>query len=120
LQELYDERRKHKRADLRVKAEYEIVSFVPQALRAKSSREKISAQTANISEGGVQLVVDRAPEPGNVVRLSIYTGPNDAGIKAFAKVKWAGFDSVFGKFRLGMEFYFLNAESRERIRSLVN
>lgn len=113
------ERRKHKRADLRVKAEYEVLRFVPQVLRAKEQVFKHTAETANISEGGLQLLDDKAPEPGQVLRIVFNPGEEER-IKAFAKVKWAGYDNDIKKFRIGMEFYYLHDCDKKRIQALVN
>jgi c-di-GMP-binding flagellar brake protein YcgR len=119
MTETFAERRKHKRAELRVKAEYVLLHFSPHVLLRDKLAEKRLAQTVNISEGGLQILADSAPEPGQIVRLAIIT-EEEKRINAFAKVKWAGYDGEIKKFRVGMEFYYLHESDKERIRALVN
>jgi c-di-GMP-binding flagellar brake protein YcgR len=120
MTDTFAERRKFKRAELKVKAGYVMLHFAPQALKRDKMASMHPAQTVNVSEGGVQLLVDSAPEPGQLVRLVFSPGEEEKRINAFAKVKWAGYDGEVKKFRVGLEFYYLHDEDKRRIQSLVN
>jgi c-di-GMP-binding flagellar brake protein YcgR len=120
MTETFDERRKYKRAELRVNAEYALLHFKPNVLLRDKLALKHKAQTVNISEGGLQLLNDSALEPGQIVRIAFRPKEEEKGINAFAKVKWAGYDGGIGKFRIGMEFYYLHDNDKKKIQELVS
>lgn len=119
MQESFNDRRKYKRAGVCLKAEYAVLNFIPQAIQPKKKEVSHEAVTANISEGGIQLVVESAPEPGQVLRLQLRP-EGSRRINAFAKVKWAGYDDAMNRYRIGLEFYFLRDYDRALIRSIVS
>lgn len=120
MQGSFNERRKYKRAECRINTEYFQMHFLPQALSQNKAPVKQPAKTVNISEGGIQLVADSAPDPGQIVRLVISPDDREKRINAFAKVKWANYDGNIKQFRIGVEFCYLHEAGRKRIRSLVN
>jgi c-di-GMP-binding flagellar brake protein YcgR len=115
-----DERRKYKRADVRIKVEYTVKDFLPQVIQRNKLHLTYQAETTNISEAGMQLLADSAPVPGQIVRLAFSPAEEEKRIMAFAKVKWAGYDPEIRKFRTGMEFYYLNENDKNRLRALIN
>jgi c-di-GMP-binding flagellar brake protein YcgR len=119
-QESFIERRKFERIDMRTKVEYRIKTIVPHVVEAKRPVEKRVAESVNISLGGLQIIDEQAPPPGQILILSFSPAGNDRLVRAFAKVKWVGFDGGINKYRIGLEFYYIHEEDRRLISGIVN
>jgi c-di-GMP-binding flagellar brake protein YcgR len=113
-----EERRKYKRVNLNVPVEYEIFRALSQSLVTKDKAMKYEALCENISAGGIQLISDIDMQPEQILKLKILHS-GEPRINAHATVRWSAFDKRLGKYRIGLEFYYLKDDCRKYIFSLT-
>ena len=118
LEETGIERRKYKRVVLNVPVEYEIFRALSQALVIKDRSVKFTAVSENISAGGIQIISEIDMQPEQILKLKIFHGKTSR-INAHAIVRWTAFDSRLGKYRIGLEFFYLKDDCREFIANLT-
>lgn len=115
----FEERRKHKRVELNTTVEYRILKFLPQATEMRAAPVERTAQAVNISAGGMQIVDETGLTDDQVIKLRFKIKEHMDNIHAFARVRWANFDSRINKYRMGMEFFYLNDNDKQLIDSLA-
>ena len=117
--ETFAERRKYKRVEKKVEAMYKIISTQDSGENAREVAVKREAGSANISEGGIQLLIDgRQLEKDQIVGIELMTS-EEKKIRTFAEVRWASFDPEFGKYRTGFEFLAIKDDDKEIIKEII-
>jgi len=115
----FEERRKHKRIDLKTTIEYRILRFVPQASIGRAAPIERTAEIVNISAGGLQIVDNTGLSNDQVVKLRFKLKEREDNINAFARIRWSNFDSHINKYRMGMEFFYLNENDKQIIDNMA-
>jgi c-di-GMP-binding flagellar brake protein YcgR len=99
--------------------EYRILKLMPQATVGRSSPIERTAEIVNISAGGLQIVDENNLSSDQVIKLRFKIKEREDNINAFARVRWSNFDSRINKYRMGMEFFYLNETDKQIINSMA-
>jgi c-di-GMP-binding flagellar brake protein YcgR len=113
------ERRKYKRVAVKIPVEYELFRALSQALIAKNKATRFTAVSENISAGGIQIITELDLQQEQIVKLKILH-ENSPKMCAHAIVRWSAYDKSAGRFRVGLEFFYLKDECREFINELTS
>lgn len=115
--ELSLERRKHKRAEKKLKVIYKQMpkSDVP----ASALQEKKNVLSEDISISGIQLICDERIPLDQIVRLDIVVTEGTDPLATFAEVRWVREDAGLKKYRVGMEFLVIKEDHIEAIKKLI-
>ena len=114
-----NERRKYKRLKHRMDVVYKMLSLSPQATSNRHSVEIHEAETADISPGGLQLIVETQLSDGIILRLVLNLENRNKPLHVFAKTKWSNFDSKINKYGAGVEFLYLKDKDKELLHKLT-
>ncbi len=117
--EIFIERRKYKRVDKKFKVNYKLVSMPNEIKNIKEEALKKEAESANISVGGIQIIVDTELQPEQILRIEFKPDGKEESIITFAEVRWCAKDGSLGKYRTGIEFLVLKEEDKNFIAKLV-
>ena len=117
--EIFSERRRFKRADTNISVTYKIVSLPNEAAKIKQQSEKNTAESVNISIGGIQLIDDEELGREQILRIEFKIEGKPDPVITFAEVKWCAKDNVLGRYRTGIEFLVLKDEDKAVIESIV-
>ena len=112
------ERRKYKRVAVKIPVEYELFRAISQAVIAKNKAARFTAVSENISAGGMQIITELDQPQEQIVKLKILN-ENSPRMCAHAMVRWSAFDEDAGRFRVGLEFFYLKDECRDFISELT-
>ncbi len=117
--EIFIERRKYKRVDKKFKVNYKLVSMPNEIKNIKEEALKKEAESANISVGGIQFIVNTELQPEQILRIEFKPVEKQESIITFAEVRWCAKDESMGKYRTGIEFLVLKEEDKNFIARLV-
>ena len=82
----------------------------------KTSEDTIEAKLRNLGVGGAYIHCDRAPEPGEVVTLTLKP-PSGPSLEITAEVVWAGKVLALG---MGVRFVEISDEDRQFIAKTIS
>jgi c-di-GMP-binding flagellar brake protein YcgR len=115
--ELSLERRKHKRAEKKLKVMYK------QMAKDEAARvllpDKKNVESEDISISGIQLICEENMQLDQILRLDIVIDPGGEPLTTFAEVRWVRNDTQLKKYRIGMEFLVIKEDHIEAIRKLI-
>lgn len=117
--EIFIERRKYKRVDKKFKVNYKLVSMPQEVKNIKEEALKKEAESANISIGGIQIIVNNELHPEQILRIEFKPEGKEESIITFAEVRWCAKDVNLEKYRTGIEFLVLKEEDKNFIAKLV-
>jgi c-di-GMP-binding flagellar brake protein YcgR len=96
---MHDSRRRHPRIDLSV---------------VVNCDKTYTAQSKDISEGGMCLVADERMESGRMLDLRFYLPNSSNELHAFGKVQWCR-SSAHGGFEVGVSFWNIAEEDKKSL-----
>ena len=82
----------------------------------KTAQETIEAKLRNLGIGGAYIHCDRAPEPGEIVALTLKP-PTGSSLEITAEVVWAGKVLALG---MGVRFVEISDEDRQFIEKTIS
>ena len=87
---MFSEKRIYPRVPVKIPVKYRVIEDELEVKSILERRKKDqSAQTVDISLGGLYVVTDQALALGKILRLDITLGDNQNPLTAFAEVVWA-------------------------------
>src|ERR1035437_7095541 len=115
--DLYIERRKHKRADMKFKINYKLIMGEEEAKEIKNTTIKILGESSDISVGGIKAEGPRPGNPGDIIRLEVLVDGRPEHITTFAEIKWIKGKEEIKTF--GLEFLILKDADKNAIEELL-
>ena len=82
----------------------------------KTAQDTIEAKLRNLGIGGAYIHCDRAPEPGEIVTLTLQP-PSGSSLEITAEVVWAGKVLALG---MGVRFVEISEEDRQYIEKTIS
>lgn len=118
--EIYKERRRHKRVEKKCNALFKIIADAEQNGSLYKLPQKLEAESANVSPGGVQLLIDGIKlDMSQIVGIELKFDDPDKNIKTFAEVRWTSYDDFQRKFRTGFEFIAIKDDDRSALENMI-
>ena len=115
---MFVERRRHKRANKKLKVIYKIISN-SDIEKPGWEPPKKTVDSADISIMGIQLLCDENLTPEQMLRLDIMLEDEHEPIATFAEVRWSKFDDKIKKYRAGMQFLVIKEDHISIIRKIT-
>jgi c-di-GMP-binding flagellar brake protein YcgR len=115
--DLYIERRKHKRADMKFKINYKLIMGEEEAKEIKNTTIKILGESSDISVGGIKAEGPMPGNPGDIIRLEVLVDGRPEHITTFAEIKWIKGKEEIKTF--GLEFLILKDADKNAIEELL-
>ena len=115
--DLYIERRKHKRADMKFKVNYKVIMGEEETREIKNTAIKILGESADISVGGIKAEGPMPGNPGDIIRLEVAVNGRAENITTFAEIKWVKGKEEIKTF--GLEFLILKDADKNVIEELL-
>ncbi len=115
--EILFEKRRHKRVSKKLKVQYRLLDDTEEEALMIQKKKK-TAESADISISGIQLICDERLENDSVIRIDIEI-ENKHPLSTFAEVRWVKKDETAEKFRVGLEFLVIKEDHIRIIQSLM-
>ena len=115
--DLYIERRKYKRSDMKFKVNYKVIMGEDEAREIKNTAIKIIGESSDISLGGIKAEGPMTGNPGDIIRLEVVIDGRPERITTFAEIKWVkGKDEIKS---FGLEFLILKDADKNIIEQIL-
>ncbi|HDT15745.1 MAG TPA: PilZ domain-containing protein [Firmicutes bacterium] len=111
--ELYSDRRKFARKDTFCRVKYKVLSAEQQTVDIKKSMERKTAQSSDLSVGGMKIAGEIDAKKGDVIRVEFIFEEREP-VTTFAEVKWIKPEEK----EFGIEFLILKDKDKEFIENL--
>jgi c-di-GMP-binding flagellar brake protein YcgR len=109
--------RKHKRANITAEVVYKYADILDYGGDLKTQK---SGRSLDISVSGIQMVVDEAMFPGQVIKMDIHLPHEEVPLTTFGRVEWCRKDeAVIGIYRVGVNFMLIDADHTSLIRKIT-
>jgi len=115
--EIQYEKRRHKRTYRKLKVHYRMLNETEEDTIIIPKKKK-TAESADISISGIQLICDDSLSIDSVIRLDIEVEQAQP-LSTFAEVRWVRQDEKNGKYRLGLEFLVIKEDHIKLIQALM-
>lgn len=115
--DLYIERRKYKRADLKFKINYKVIMGEEEAQEIRNTAIKIIGESSDISLGGIKAEGPMSGNPGDIIRLEVQVEGRPEHITTFAEIKWVKGKETIKSF--GLEFLILKDADKALIEEVL-
>lgn len=115
--EIYIERRKHKRFKKQLRASYRLIAR--DELESDIEPKKIKGESVDISTSGIQLICDENIRKDNIIKIDIEIPMEKTLIETFAEVRWCRFDDEMKKYKIGLYFLVVKEDHINLINRLV-
>ena len=115
--DLYIERRKYKRADMKFKVHYKVNMGEEEAQEIKNTAIKILGESSDISLGGIKAEGPMTGNPGDIIRLEVVIEGRPEHITTFAEIKWVKGKEEIKQF--GLEFLILKDADKTVIEEIL-
>ena len=116
----FEEKRRFKRVPLEAEAECEIFSVECQALMLNRHNHKATVKVDNMSMGGLRITTDMLMAVEQILRMKIKISSNGFVFWVYTQVRWSRYDSKLGKYRVGLEFFYLKEKPRKMCSELID
>ena len=116
---MYLDRRKHKRAKVKLNVSYKVMADDELDVSLPESQMWKKVETEDISTTGLQLICDEELDKDKTIRLDVTLKSTNNIIATFAEVKWARMDDILKKYRVGLQFLVVKEDHIAAIRKIT-
>lgn len=115
----YEEKRKFERVSIDAEAECEVFSVDCQALALNRQNSKIYVKVDNISLGGLHIITEAQIPVEQILRMKVKFKENGYIVWIYSQVRWFSFDDTLKKYRVGLQFFYLQEKYRETFNKII-